>query len=55
VVRVVQDTGSVGAAAIPISLDRLMRTRPVRPGDHVLLAGVGAGLSFGAMLYRVGA
>jgi 3-oxoacyl-[acyl-carrier-protein] synthase III len=52
VVRVVDEVGSVGAASIPISLDRLFRTRDVRPGDRVLMVGVGAGLSFGAMLYR---
>ncbi len=55
VVRVVHETGSVGAASIPISLDRLLRTRPVRPGDLILMVGVGAGLSSGAILYRVGA
>jgi 3-oxoacyl-[acyl-carrier-protein] synthase III len=52
VVRVVDDVGSVGAASIPISLDRLFRSGRVRPGDRVLMVGVGAGLSFGAVLYR---
>jgi 3-oxoacyl-[acyl-carrier-protein] synthase-3 len=52
VVRVVDHVGSVGAASIPISLDRLLRSGRMRPGDRVLMAGVGAGLSFGAMLYR---
>lgn len=54
VVRIVDEVGSVGAASIPISLDRLLRERVVHPGDRVLMAGVGAGLSFGAMLYRTG-
>jgi 3-oxoacyl-[acyl-carrier-protein] synthase III len=54
VVRVVDEVGSVGAAAIPLGLDRLLRTRDVRPGDHLLLVGVGGGLSGGAMLYRTG-
>ncbi len=53
-VRVVQDIGSVASASIPVSLDRLLRTRPVRPGDRVLMAGVGGGVSYGAVLYRVG-
>jgi 3-oxoacyl-[acyl-carrier-protein] synthase III len=53
-VPVVQEIGSVGAAAIPVSLDRLLRTRPVRPGDRILMTGVGAGVAQGALLYRVG-
>ncbi len=53
VIRVVHEVGSVGAASIAISLDRLLRSGRVRPGDHVLMTGVGAGLSFGAMLLRL--
>jgi 3-oxoacyl-[acyl-carrier-protein] synthase-3 len=53
-VRVVGDIGIVASASIPVSLDRLLRTRPVRPGDRILMAGVGAGISHGAVLYRVG-
>ncbi|WP_309890266.1 ketoacyl-ACP synthase III [Archangium sp.] len=52
---VVEEIGSVAAASIPFSLDRLLRTRPVRPGDRVLMLGVGAGVSYGALLYQVGA
>jgi 3-oxoacyl-[acyl-carrier-protein] synthase III len=55
VVRVVHEVGSVGAASIPISLDRLLRSGAVGPGDRVLMVGVGAGLSSGAILYRTGA
>ncbi|HYO73113.1 MAG TPA: ketoacyl-ACP synthase III [Archangium sp.] len=53
-VPVVEEIGSVAAASIPFSLDRLLRTRPVRPGDRLLMLGVGAGVSYGAILYRVG-
>src|SRR5205807_567543 len=52
-VEVVREIGSVGAAAIPVSLDRLMRSGRVEPGDRMLLAGVGAGPAWGALLYRV--
>ncbi len=52
-VPVVEEIGSVGAAAIAVSLDRLRRTRPIRPGQHVLMVGVGAGMAYGAMLFRV--
>lgn len=53
VVPVVQEIGSVVSAAIPASLDHLLRTRPVKAGDRILLIGVGSGLSYGAALYRV--
>lgn len=53
IVPVANEIGSTGAAAIPYSLDRLMRTRNVVPGDRILLAGVGGGISYGAMIYEV--
>lgn len=53
VVPVVQDVGSMASASIPISLDRLRRTRPIRPGDRILMVGVGAGLCAGAILHQV--
>ncbi len=52
-VPVVEDIGSVVSAAIPASLDKLLRTRPVQPGHRILMIGVGSGLSYGAALYRV--
>lgn len=53
VVPVVQDTGSVGSASIPISLDRLMSSGRVRARDRILMVGVGAGLSSGATLLQM--
>ena len=50
----VRDVGSVAAVSIPYSLDLLMRTGKVRPGDRILMVGVGAGVSYGALLYQVG-
>jgi 3-oxoacyl-[acyl-carrier-protein] synthase III len=52
--NVVREVGSVGSASMPIGLDRLLRSGRVRPGDRILMAGVGAGASYGAMLLRVG-
>jgi 3-oxoacyl-[acyl-carrier-protein] synthase III len=52
--NVVREVGSVGSASMPIGLDRLLRSGQVRPGDRILMAGVGAGASYGAMLLRVG-
>ncbi|RJS14748.1 ketoacyl-ACP synthase III [Corallococcus sp. H22C18031201] len=53
-IRVVHKTGSIGSASLGTSLDELMRSGRVRPGERVLLVGVGAGVSYGAVLYRVG-
>jgi 3-oxoacyl-(acyl-carrier-protein) synthase III len=55
VVPIVEELGSLGAASVPVGLDRLLRTREVRPGDRILLASIGAGVSYGALVYRVGA
>jgi 3-oxoacyl-(acyl-carrier-protein) synthase III len=52
-VRIVHEVGSVAAASIPLSLDRLLRTRDVRPGHRILMVGVGSGVAYGAILYRV--
>ncbi|MFP2931525.1 3-oxoacyl-ACP synthase III family protein [Pyxidicoccus sp. 3LG] len=53
-VRVVDTVGSVGSASLGTGLDRLLRTRPVKPGHRILMVGVGAGVAHGAVLYRVG-
>jgi 3-oxoacyl-[acyl-carrier-protein] synthase-3 len=52
-VNTVEDVGSIVAASVPVCLDRLFRTRPVRPGDHILMLGVGSGVSYGGIIYRV--
>jgi 3-oxoacyl-(acyl-carrier-protein) synthase III len=54
-VNVVEDVGSVGAASIPLSLDRLLRSGRLRARDVVLMAGVGSGTGYGAIAWRVGA
>jgi 3-oxoacyl-[acyl-carrier-protein] synthase-3 len=44
----VQDIGNAGAASIPIALADAVAAGKLSPGDRVVLAGVGAGFSFGA-------
>lgn len=51
-VPVVHDAGSVGAASLPLGLDALFASGRVSPGQRILLVGVGAGLSYGALVYR---
>lgn len=53
-VNIVREIGSVGSVSVPWCLDRLLRSRPVAPGQRILLASVGAGTAYGAILYEVG-
>jgi 3-oxoacyl-(acyl-carrier-protein) synthase III len=53
VVRVVDELGAIGSASIPAALDRLLRTRALRPGARLLFAGTGGGGGAGAVLYQV--
>lgn len=53
-IKVVHEIGSVGSSAMPISLDRLRRGPGLKPDQHVLMVGVGSGVSYGAIIYRSG-
>jgi 3-oxoacyl-[acyl-carrier-protein] synthase-3 len=44
--------GNTSSASIPIALDEVVRAGRVHPGDHVLCAAFGAGLTWGAALLR---
>jgi len=45
-----QDVGNIGAASLPYALDKVARTRGIQQGELVLLAGFGAGLTWGHAL-----
>ncbi len=48
----VQRVGNTSAASVPLALDEAVRTARVQPGDLVLLAAFGAGLTWGSALLR---
>jgi len=50
VVVTVHDHGNTSAASIPLALDHGVRGGQVRPGQTVLLEGVGGGFTWGAVL-----
>lgn len=54
VVPVVGEIGSVGAASVAVSLDKLRRTRSLGRGARILMLSVGAGVSYGALVHEVG-
>lgn len=53
VVVTVQDHGNTSAASIPLALDHGVRTGQVRPGQLLMLEGVGGGFTWGAVLVRL--
>ncbi len=48
-----QEYGNTSSASIPILLDELNRTGILKPGQKLLLAGFGAGLTWGASILRL--
>jgi len=49
----IQRYGNTTAATIPIALDELMEKEMLMSGDNVMLIGLGAGLTWGGVLYRL--
>ena len=46
--------GNTSAASVPLALDEARRAGRIKPGDLVLLQGVGAGMAWGSVLLRWG-
>ena len=46
--------GNTSAATIPLMLDEAVRAGQVKPGDVIAASGFGAGLSWGAAIFRYG-
>ena len=46
--------GNTSAASIPLALDEVVRQGKVKPGDAIATAGFGAGLTWGAAIFRWG-
>jgi 3-oxoacyl-[acyl-carrier-protein] synthase-3 len=44
--------GNTSAASIPLALDIAVRDGRIKPGQHVLLEGVGGGFTWGSTLIR---
>ena len=49
----VDQHGNTSAASIPLALDIAVRDGRVKPGDNVLMEGVGGGFTWGAVLVRM--
>ena len=53
VIVTVHDHGNTSAASIPLALDHGVRTGQVKPGQLLMLEGVGGGFTWGAVLVRL--
>jgi 3-oxoacyl-[acyl-carrier-protein] synthase-3 len=53
VVLTVQDHGNTSAASIPLALDVGVRSGQVKPGNTLMLEGVGGGFTWGAVLLKL--
>ncbi|SNS74898.1 3-oxoacyl-[acyl-carrier-protein] synthase III [Noviherbaspirillum humi] len=49
----VDQHGNTSAASIPLALDQAVRDGRVRPGQNVMMEGVGGGFTWGAVLARM--
>jgi len=52
VVVTVGTHGNTSAASIPLALDTAVRDGRIKPGQHLMLEGVGGGFAWGAVLLR---
>ena len=52
VVKHLDRYGNTSAGTIPIALDESLREGRIKPGDHLLLCGFGAGLSWGTAIWK---
>jgi 3-oxoacyl-[acyl-carrier-protein] synthase-3 len=48
----VEEIGNTGSASIGIALSQAIETGKIKPGQKVLLAGVGAGFNFGSNIWQ---
>ena len=50
----IAEYGNTSAASIPLSLDAAVRDGRVKPGDTIAASGFGAGLTWGAAIFKWG-
>jgi len=53
VVVTVGEHGNTSAASIPLALDHAVRAGQIKPGQNVLLEGVGGGFTWGSLLLKM--
>jgi 3-oxoacyl-[acyl-carrier-protein] synthase-3 len=49
----IQEYGNTTSATIPIALDEVVEKGMLKSGDNVMFIGLGAGLTWGGVIYRM--
>ena len=49
----IEEYGNTSSASIPIALDEAVRDGRIKPGQHVLMCALGAGISWGSAVVRM--
>jgi 3-oxoacyl-[acyl-carrier-protein] synthase-3 len=49
----VNEHGNTSAASIPLAFDQAVRDGRIKPGQNILMEGVGGGFTWGAVLARM--
>ena len=49
----IKQYGNTTSATIPIALDEVVEKRMLKSGDNVMFIGLGAGLTWGGVIYRL--
>ncbi|MEO6698887.1 MAG: beta-ketoacyl-ACP synthase III [Paraperlucidibaca sp.] len=53
VITTVAKHGNTSAASVPLALDTAVRDQRIKPGQLVLIEGVGGGMTWGSVLFRL--
>ncbi len=53
IIVTVDQHGNTSAASIPLAIDTAVRDGRIKPGQHILLAAIGGGLTWGAVVIRM--
>lgn len=53
VIVTVEEHGNTSAASIPLALDSAVRSGTIKPGELLMLEGVGGGFTWGAVLLQL--
>lgn len=54
IINVIEDTGNISSACIPVAIDKSYHEGKIKKGDNIILVGFGGGLTWGSALIKWG-